>query len=157
MLGRSEQWNPDVTSGMTVDPCKSSTVKVHQNFSVMRWNMLGNIVKKNPEMRRINYFRCLNESCDQRWRWRVGYKHTLIADKTQILNNLGYISKTVNRNSQNKKHFTYITQFTRHLCLTREPRVNYSNHGKKQWYTVKITKHSTKLVLICHSLNYLSP
>lgn len=115
------------------------------------------ILSKNPEMRRINYFRCLNESCGQRWRWREGYKHTLIADKTQILNNLGYISKTVNRNSQNKKHFTYITQFTRHLRLTREPRGNYSNHGKKQWYTVKITKHSTKLVLICHSLNYLSP
>lgn len=76
---------------------------------------------------------------------------------TQILNNLEYISKTVNINSQNKKHFTYITQFTRHLRLTREPHVNYSNHGKKQWYTVKVTKHSRKLVLICHSLNYLSP
>lgn len=41
-----------------------------------------------------------------------GLKHTLIIDTTQILNNSEYISRTVNINSQNKRHFTYITQFT---------------------------------------------
>lgn len=40
------------------------------------------------------------------------FKHTLIIDTTQILNNFEYISRTVNINSQNKRHFTYITQFT---------------------------------------------
>lgn len=43
------------------------------------------------------------------------FKHTLIIDTTQILNNFEYISRTVNINSQNKRHFTYITQFTIHF------------------------------------------
>lgn len=80
-----------------------------------------------------------------------GFKHTLIIDTTQILNNFEYISRTVNRNSQNKRHFTYITQFTIRFFLTHVPHVNYSNHGKKRWYTVKVTKHSTKL---CFDLSF---
>lgn len=95
--------------------------------------------------------------CSGRWRWwRVlgGFKHTLIVDTTQILNNFEYISRTMNINSQNKRHFTYITQFTIHFFLTHVPHVNYSNHGKKQWYTMKVTKHSTKLFLICRFFNF---
>lgn len=45
--------------------------------------------------------------------WGVGgFINTLIVDTTQILNNFEYISRTMNINSQNKRHFTYITQFT---------------------------------------------
>lgn len=47
-----------------------------------------------------------------------GLKHTLIIDTTQILNNFEYISRTVNINSQNKRHFTYITQFTIHFFVS---------------------------------------
>lgn len=116
---------------MTVDyPCKSSTVKVHQNFSVISWNMLGNIVKRTVKwevLERINYVWRLNGGSGQRWRWREGDKHTSIADTTQILNNLEYISKTANINSQNKKHFTdtvYKTSpsHTRAPCKLLRPR-----------------------------------
>lgn len=47
--------------------------------------------------------------------WGGGFEHTLIVDTTQILNNFEYISRTMNINSQNKRHFTYITQFTIHF------------------------------------------
>lgn len=57
-------------------------------------------------------------------------------------------------NSQNKRHFTYITQFTIHFFLTHVPHVNYSNHGKKRRYTMKVTKHSTKLFWICCFFNF---
>lgn len=62
-----------------------------------------------------------------------GGVHTYLDNRrTQILNNFEYISRTVNINSQNKRHFTYITQFTIHFFfLTHVPHVNYSNHGKK--------------------------
>lgn len=46
------------------------------------------------------------------------FKHTLIVDTTQILNNFEYISRTMNINSQNKRHFTYITQFTIHFFFS---------------------------------------
>ena len=124
---------------------------------------------KNNEIKRGLVYN--NEFLDLGWRtnvlarggffffWEGGVRTYL--DKrhnTNSLNNFEYISRTVNINSQNKRHFTYITQFTIRVCisffcLTQVPHVNYSNHDKKRWYNMKDTKHSTKLVLICHFFN----
>lgn len=91
-----------------------------------------------------------------RWlfRWR-GFKQTSIIDTTQILNNFEYISRTVDINSQNKRHFTYITQFYNtlfsHSCSSCKL---FIKPCRKRWYTVKVTKHSTKLDLICRFFNF---